>query len=65
MAKPLVDWLFLRGHVLPSKLAWQPGGKPSARGHSKSAARPSCSLDKTLATLRLCMGIGDGAMRTQ
>jgi len=61
MAKPWVDWLFLRGHVVPSKLTWRPGETPSPQ------KRPPCSLNpyKALATLRLCMGIGDGAMRTQ
>ena len=66
MAKPWVDWLFLRGHVIPRDLEWRADDGASAEGHSKNV-RMACSLNpyKALATLRLCMGIGDGAMRTQ
>ena len=64
MAKPWVDWLFLRGHVIPCKLAWRPDGTSSARDHSQPPSRAPGTY-QALATLRLCMGIGDGAVRTQ
>ncbi|RUL77744.1 glutathione S-transferase family protein [Dyella choica] len=61
------DWLFLRGHVIPTRLAWQPDD-PSRQAPTKQDARWPWSrsrMDRALVALRQCLGIGDGSMRKQ
>jgi hypothetical protein len=52
VAKPWIDWLFLRGHVVPAKLAWRLDETPTAQGHSSNAKGPSCLLKATLIKYR-------------
>lgn len=66
MASPWVDWLLLRGHLLPFKLAWR-SDEPPPLGDLPSGvqARHPFETYQALATLRLCLGIGDGMTRLQ
>jgi hypothetical protein len=52
VAKPWIDWLFLRGHVVPAKLAWRLDETPTAQGHSSNAKGPSCLLKAALIKYR-------------
>ena len=67
MAATAVGWLSLRGHVIPSKLAWRPD-ESSRQPPAKQDARrplPRLRMDRALAALRQCLGIGDGTVRKQ
>lgn len=68
MRWPWRDLLFLHGHIvdhtLTTRRADTPEEEPAATGPSEPL--PGASLGRRgLAVLRLCLGIGDGAVRTQ
>ncbi|MGO4501513.1 MULTISPECIES: hypothetical protein [unclassified Dyella] len=66
MRWPWLDLLFLHGHIvqpLPTPAA-EADESSAKSGETEQPASPGfgrCSL----AALRLCLGIGDGAIRTQ
>ncbi|GLQ87484.1 glutathione S-transferase family protein [Dyella flagellata] len=66
MAAICGDWLSLRGHVIPSRLAWRPDDILRPVPAKQDTHWPSGSrIDRALASLRLCLGIGDGFSRKQ
>ena len=62
-----VDLLCLHGYIsdrpLLRRLAASPTAKPSFESETKSA--PSMLAKRAIISLRLCLGIGDGAPRSQ
>lgn len=62
-----IDLLFLRGHITDVRLVRKLAGAPTEE--SGPPVRKAKAIDalaaRAVASLRLCLGIGDGAVRTQ
>jgi len=61
-----LDLLFLHGHIASPKLAQSltlPRPTPSRPPKSKNNAQTP--IKRAIVSLRLCLGIGDGALRYQ
>lgn len=62
-----VDLLFLRGHIADVRLARRLAGAPpeGSRPPVRKAKPVDALAARAIASLRLCLGIGDGAVRAQ
>ncbi|KLD62830.1 hypothetical protein [Dyella japonica] len=64
MRWPWRDLLFLHGHIVEPSLTSADVAEESSANEKEKPPAPSFSR-RSLAALRLCLGIGDGAIRTQ
>lgn len=67
MRWPWLDLLFLHGHIVAPALTPStdlPEERPAHASESEQPSAPGFSR-RSLAALRLCLGIGDGVIRTQ
>lgn len=68
MRWPWRDLLFLHGHIVDHTMtppqASSPEETPAATAETGHVPTPSLGR-RSFAALRLCLGIGDGAIRTQ
>ena len=66
MAATCAGWLYLHGHMTPPRLAWRPDqATGEAPGQPTRSPGSTSRIDRALATLRVCLGIGDGLPRRQ
>jgi len=64
---PWIDLLRLHGHIIEPRLPRKTTTFPPAARQCKPDAKAACATfaKQTVTSLRLCLGIGDGLLRSQ